>query len=149
MAAFKATAFKLHSFREDRGVRTVTEIVSIGEPKRSVWQSLWFLPLKTLIIGLPLFLTSCAEMAAQRQANAQAAATQQQALNDADDAQCRSYGVKPGSNAYVACRMNLANNRQQAAAAAADRCAAAMQQQTQSWDLAGAFYRGRCAAGSR
>ena len=29
----------------------------------------------------------------------------------ADDATCRSYGVARGSNNYVACRMNLANNR--------------------------------------
>jgi hypothetical protein len=29
----------------------------------------------------------------------------------ADDATCRGYGVARGSNNYVACRMNLANNR--------------------------------------
>jgi hypothetical protein len=28
-----------------------------------------------------------------------------------DDATCRGYGVAPGSRPYVACRMNLANNR--------------------------------------
>jgi hypothetical protein len=28
-----------------------------------------------------------------------------------DDATCRGYGVAPGSQPYVACRMNLANNR--------------------------------------
>ncbi len=28
-----------------------------------------------------------------------------------DDAECRSYGAIPGSNAYVACRMNLQNSR--------------------------------------
>jgi hypothetical protein len=31
----------------------------------------------------------------------------------ADDAQCRSYGTKPGDPAYVQCRMNLDNNRAQ------------------------------------
>jgi hypothetical protein len=30
----------------------------------------------------------------------------------ADDAQCTSYGAKPGSDAYVQCRMNLDNQRQ-------------------------------------
>jgi hypothetical protein len=29
----------------------------------------------------------------------------------ADDRQCQSYGVQPGSPAYVQCRMNLDNNR--------------------------------------
>ncbi len=29
----------------------------------------------------------------------------------ADDSQCRSYGVQPGSQAYVQCRMNIDNNR--------------------------------------
>jgi hypothetical protein len=29
----------------------------------------------------------------------------------ADDVTCRGYGVARGSNNYVACRMNLANNR--------------------------------------
>jgi len=28
----------------------------------------------------------------------------------ADDAQCRSYGAKPGDQAYIACRMNLDTN---------------------------------------
>jgi hypothetical protein len=48
-------------------------------------------------------LSGCitAEQAAQRQ--------QEQRL--ADDTTCQSYGVKPGSDAYVACRMNLGNNR--------------------------------------
>jgi hypothetical protein len=30
-----------------------------------------------------------------------------------DDAQCQSYGVAPGSNAYVACRMQLADQHHQ------------------------------------
>jgi hypothetical protein len=64
--------------------------------------------MKALLIALSLFLTSCANyqatMAAQQTAEAQAAANYERALaetkkaqNDADDAQCRSYGVKPGS----------------------------------------------------
>jgi hypothetical protein len=28
-----------------------------------------------------------------------------------DDSQCRSYGTKPGDQAYIQCRMNLDNNR--------------------------------------
>ena len=28
-----------------------------------------------------------------------------------DDRTCRSYGVQPGSNAYVSCRMNLAQTK--------------------------------------
>lgn len=106
--------------------------------------------MKTLPIALLLLLTSCADfqarMAAQQAANAQAAAVRQQAINDADDAQCSSYGAKPGSDAYVACRMNLANNRQQAAEAAADRSCAAASQMT---DPIGAFYQAQCAARSR
>jgi hypothetical protein len=41
-----------------------------------------------------------------------------------------SYGARAGSDAYVACRMNLANNRQQAATAASDRSCAAASQMT-------------------
>lgn len=98
--------------------------------------------MKTLLIALLLFLTSCADyqarMAAQQAAQAQAAAEYEQARkkeqNEADDAQCRSYGVKPGSQPYVACRMNLANNRQaaeiaQAQAASAEAIAAADRRQ--------------------
>jgi hypothetical protein len=44
---------------------------------------------------------------AQYQAEQQAQAAQIQAAND--DAQCRSYGVQPGSPPYVQCRMNLDN----------------------------------------
>ena len=82
-------------------------------------------------------------MAAQQAANAQAAAMQQQAINDVDDAQCRSYGAKPGSDAYVACRMNLANARQQAATAASDRSCAAASQMT---GALGGYYLAECAA---
>lgn len=34
----------------------------------------------------------------------------------ADDAQCRSYGTKPGDPGYIQCRMNLDNNRATVAA---------------------------------
>jgi len=51
-------------------------------------------------------LDGCAQYEAQRQAQAAAAAQAQAA---SDDAQCRSYGVQPGSSAYVQCRMNLDN----------------------------------------
>ncbi len=43
-------------------------------------------------------------------------AAQREANNRADDAQCRQYGA-PGSDAYVDCRTNLANNRLAAALA--------------------------------
>jgi len=29
----------------------------------------------------------------------------------ADDARCRSYGAKPGDQAYISCRLNLDTNR--------------------------------------
>jgi hypothetical protein len=54
-------------------------------------------------------LTGCAQYQARLQAQQ---AAQRQALDDADDAQCRQYGATPGSDAYVGCRMNIANNRQ-------------------------------------
>jgi hypothetical protein len=44
-------------------------------------------------------------------------AAQREANNAADDAQCRQYGAAPGSDAYVACRTNAANNRLAAALA--------------------------------
>jgi hypothetical protein len=42
------------------------------------------------------------------------AAARQQAIVDADDAQCRSHGADRGSNSYVDCRVSLANNREAA-----------------------------------
>jgi hypothetical protein len=39
-------------------------------------------------------------------------ADRQVARNHADDAQCRQDRGAPGSNAYLACRVNMANNRQ-------------------------------------
>jgi hypothetical protein len=41
------------------------------------------------------------------------AEAQRQAINAQDDQTCRGYGVQPGSHGYVACRMNIANNRSQ------------------------------------
>jgi hypothetical protein len=43
-----------------------------------------------------------------------ARAAQQARIDNADDGQCRRYGALPGTDAYVACRMNIANNRQAA-----------------------------------
>jgi hypothetical protein len=65
--------------------------------------------MRPLIIALPLIsLSACANDSAQLAANAQAE----------DDAKCRSYGVAPGSPAYVQCRMNLDNQRAALARAA-------------------------------
>lgn len=33
-------------------------------------------------------------------------------LATADDQQCRSYGAAPGSDAYIQCRMTIANQRE-------------------------------------
>ena len=41
-------------------------------------------------------------------------AAQQQAINDADDARCRQYGAKPGTDAYIACRVDVAKTREAA-----------------------------------
>lgn len=49
----------------------------------------------------------------QKLAKAQALKAQQAAN---DDVQCQSYGVKPGSDAYVSCRMQLDNRHAQAEA---------------------------------
>ena len=68
---------------------------------------LWYLPIFLSVAGCGLIPGYRERFEAARQA-------QQQAINDADDSQCRQYGAKPGSDAYVACRMNLNNNRQAA-----------------------------------
>jgi hypothetical protein len=39
-------------------------------------------------------------------------AAEQTAIDQSDDNTCRGYGAQPGSDTYVACRMNLANNRE-------------------------------------
>jgi hypothetical protein len=38
------------------------------------------------------------------------AAAQKAAVEAADDQKCQSYGAKPGTDAYVACRMNIENH---------------------------------------
>jgi hypothetical protein len=63
-----------------------------------------------VFVLLALGLASCAEYEAQKQAEANAAAARRA---ENDDAHCRSYGVQPGSNAYVQCRMNLDNQHAQ------------------------------------
>lgn len=72
---------------------------------------MWKLVAALLACGL---LAGCAAVA-ERQA-AQAAA-QKAAMDAADDQQCRDYGARPGSDPYIACRMNIANQRTQIAAA--------------------------------
>lgn len=67
-----------------------------------------------VLVFLGFCLSGCAGMQARYHA---ARAAQQAAINEGDDTQCRQYGVASGSDAYVACRMNLANNRQRAEAA--------------------------------
>lgn len=56
-----------------------------------------------LLIGAACALASCANQA-QR-------ASERATIDAADDQTCRGYGVLPGSDAYVACRVNLTNNR--------------------------------------
>ena len=63
--------------------------------------------LPILLIATGCVLSGCAEYRARVQARM---AAQQEAINQADDAQCRQYGAVPGSDGYTACRMNLANN---------------------------------------
>lgn len=60
-------------------------------------------------IVLIALLGLCGCVSQQQMAARQAA--QKASTNQADDTQCRSYGVAPGSDGYVACRMNLNNNR--------------------------------------
>ena len=84
--------------------------------------------MRTPLFALLLLLTSCADFqpkAAQQAAQPHIKRTLAQAdvkrpvapkerqriQNDADDAECRSHGVKPGSSAYLACRMIIANRR--------------------------------------
>jgi hypothetical protein len=57
-------------------------------------------------IGLLLVLTACAT-------------APQPTAEQVDDAQCRSYGAQPGTQAYFQCRMAKDQQRQQATAALA------------------------------
>jgi hypothetical protein len=56
---------------------------------------------RPLILGAVSLLLGACVNNAQLVANTQAS----------DDAECRSYGVDPGSPGYVQCRMNLENQR--------------------------------------
>jgi hypothetical protein len=62
----------------------------------------------SVVVAVFMLLSGCAEYRA-RMAAQQAAAQAQ--IDAQDDATCRSYGAQPGSDTYVACRMNMANNR--------------------------------------
>jgi hypothetical protein len=64
--------------------------------------------LKVAMITTIAFCLSGCMTAAEQQAAAQAEA---RAVAAQDDATCRSYGAKPGTNPYIACRMNIANQR--------------------------------------
>jgi hypothetical protein len=68
-------------------------------------------------LPIALMVTGCGIIPGYRERLDAALAAQQAAIDNADDAQCRQYGARPGSDGYVACRMNLANNRQAADAA--------------------------------
>jgi hypothetical protein len=67
---------------------------------------------KILIPICFLSLGGCAEWHERIVAAQQAKA---QAIADADDATCRGYGAQPGSDSYVMCRSNIANQRATAA----------------------------------
>lgn len=58
------------------------------------------------VIAATVLLTALAGCASHDPDPAQIAVNQ--------DAQCQSYGAKPGSDAYVQCRVNLANQQNQA-----------------------------------
>jgi hypothetical protein len=60
-------------------------------------------------------LASCANSESAKRAAAQAAF---QAEIKADDAECQSYGAKPGSDAYVQCRLAIDVRKANAQAAA-------------------------------
>jgi hypothetical protein len=63
------------------------------------------------LLGLPLALSGCAEMAARRAEFKAQVAT-------ADDSDCRSYGAEQGTSVYVQCRMIKDQQHVQEAAAA-------------------------------
>jgi hypothetical protein len=58
------------------------------------------------LAAMAVALADCAQYEARQRAEAQAEAA---AIAANDDAKCQSYGVQPGSPAYVQCRMNLDN----------------------------------------
>ena len=77
------------------------------------------------LLGLPLVLSGCAEMAARH-------AEFEAKIAAADNSQCRSYGAEQGTPVYVECRMMKAQQHAQETAvlqAAANRqfnCGVAM-----------------------
>jgi hypothetical protein len=60
-----------------------------------------------ILVTLTLLLAGCGG----GRSVAQYEAEQRAAVDKQDDSTCRSYGTQPGSSNYVACRMNIANNR--------------------------------------
>jgi hypothetical protein len=73
-----------------------------------------FVGISACLLILCLCLCSCGLIPGYRERFEAARDAQQAAADNADDAKCQSYGPKPGSDAYVACRMNLSNNREAA-----------------------------------
>jgi hypothetical protein len=63
----------------------------------------------TSLISL-IWTRSCCSTASLGSRLATAAAQARQIAAN-DDARCQSYGAKPGSDAYVSCRMNIDNQR--------------------------------------
>lgn len=63
-----------------------------------------------IVVAAMALLIGCANQH-QEQQQIEAAKAQQAA---ADDSQCQSYGAKPGSDAYVGCRVHLDAQRAQA-----------------------------------
>ncbi len=55
-----------------------------------------------IVLAASISLAGCAEYQAEQAAQIAAS----------DDAQCASYGARPGTDAYIQCRMNLDNQRQ-------------------------------------
>jgi hypothetical protein len=63
-------------------------------------------------------LTGLSDCAGFKEELARQEAAKKAAVNAADDEKCRSYGAQPGTDTYVACRMNIDNQRAQLEAAA-------------------------------
>lgn len=88
--------------------------------------------MRAVILVSAIALTGCG-LSPEYQARIQAQrAAEQAAIEQAEDATCRGYGTQRGSEAYVACRINLANNRQ------VTESIAAINQERQSEALLGA-----------
>lgn len=72
-----------------------------------------------------VFALGCSLVALCGCADRQAIEARRAALDAREDTQCRSYGAKPGSDAYFHCRMTLNTQRQQAEQHADDIAASA------------------------